>query len=76
MPDCARIRQDGFAWTDQELDLEVNGLAVPDRDADGSVVAVATLYGPAYRLSAEASPSLGPAVAAFVAERSAALLGT
>ncbi len=39
------------------------------------VAAVAALYGPAYRLSAHASPALGPALAAFVAERSAVLLG-
>lgn len=71
----ADIRRDGFAWTDQELDLDVNGLAVPVRAADGSLAAVATLYGPAYRLNPAASPGLGAAVATFVAERSVALLG-
>ncbi len=70
-----RIRRDGFAWTDQELDLEVNGLAVPIRNADGDAVAVATLYGPAYRLNVDESPILGPALSAFVTERTAALLG-
>lgn len=70
-----RIREEGFAWTDQELDLDVNGLAAPIRDRDGELVAVATLYGPAYRLDAERSPELGAAVACFVAERTAALLG-
>ena len=68
------IRRQGFAWTDQELDLEVNGLAVPIRDATGRQVAVAALYGPAYRLNAVGSPELGPALAAFVAERAAGLL--
>ena len=70
-----RIRRDGFTWTDQELDLDVNGLAVPIRDHAGAAIAVATLYGPAYRLSAEASPELGPALAEFVNERAATLLG-
>lgn len=70
--DIARL---GFAWTDQELDLDVNGLAVPIRDSDGSMVAVATLYGPAYRLNPVSSPSLGATVATFVTDRAAALLG-
>jgi len=34
-----RVRQDGFVWTDQELDLDVNGVAAPIRSADGSLVA-------------------------------------
>jgi DNA-binding IclR family transcriptional regulator len=42
----ARIRRDGYAWTDQELDLEVNGLAAPIVDAAGTTIAVATLYRP------------------------------
>jgi DNA-binding IclR family transcriptional regulator len=69
-----RARRDGYAWTDQELDLEVNGVAAPIVAADGAPVAVAALYGPAYRLSASASPELGRDLAAFVALRSSALL--
>lgn len=70
-----RISDDGYAWTDQELDLEVNGLAVPIRSIEGEVVAAATLYGPTYRLNADESPGLGSALAAFVSERAARLLG-
>ena len=68
------VRRDGFAWTDQELDLDVNGLAVPVRDDAGRAIAIATLYGPAYRLSAEASPDLGLVLATFVTDRAPALL--
>ncbi len=68
------IGRHGFAWTDQELDLDVNGVATPIRAHDGRMVAVATLYGPAYRLNPDASPELGVSVAAFVAERAASLL--
>lgn len=68
-----RIRRDGYAWTDQELDLEVNGLAVPITDPAGHQIAVATLYGPAYRLSAVEQPALGRALAEFVAARTAAV---
>jgi DNA-binding IclR family transcriptional regulator len=68
-----RIRRDGYAWTDQELDLEVNGLAAPITDAAGSTIAVATLYGPSYRFAEALSPALGAEFAAFVSERAAAL---
>lgn len=69
------IRRQGFVWTDQELDLDVNGVAVPICDASGRQVAVATLYGPAYRLNATESPDLGADMASFVEERAAGLLG-
>lgn len=79
-PDAVRsrladIERDGFAWTDQELDVDVNGLAVPIRDVDGHLVAVATLYGPAYRLNPASSPTLGAALGGFVTDRAAALFG-
>jgi DNA-binding IclR family transcriptional regulator len=66
----ARIRRDGYAWTDQELDLEVNGLAAPIVNAAGATIAVATLYGPSYRFSEQRAPHLGREFASFVAERS------
>ncbi len=68
-----RIRRDGYAWTDQELDLEVNGLAAPIVDAAGETVAVATLYGPSYRFAEELDPSLGREFSEFVQARSSAL---
>lgn len=71
-----RIRDEGYAWTDQELDIDVNGLAVPVRSSTGDLIAVATLYGPAYRLNPDATPGLGAAVAGFVATRTATILGT
>jgi IclR family acetate operon transcriptional repressor len=69
----ARIRRDGYAWTDQELDLEVNGLAAPIVDGGGTTVAVATLYGPSYRFAEQLSPELGRAFSELVGDRSAAL---
>jgi DNA-binding IclR family transcriptional regulator len=65
----ARIRHDGYAWTDQELDLEVNGLAAPIVDQSGATVAVATLYGPSYRFAEQLDPGLGGEFAAFVRQR-------
>lgn len=64
-----RIRRDGYAWTDQELDLEVNGLAAPIVDATGATIAVATLYGPAYRFAEQLAPQLGRQFATFVRDR-------
>jgi DNA-binding IclR family transcriptional regulator len=71
----ARIRRDGYAWTDQELDLEVNGLAAPIVDAAGTTIAVATLYGPAYRFAEQLDPKLGNQFAELVRARTAAVSG-
>jgi DNA-binding IclR family transcriptional regulator len=67
-------RQAGFAWTDQELDLEVNGLAVPILDDNGELLAVATLYGPSYRFAERLQRDLGAELAARVAVRGASVL--
>ena len=67
----ARIRRDGYAWTDQELDLEVNGLATPILDSAGTAIAVATLYGPSYRFAEQLDPTLGAQFAALVLARTA-----
>jgi DNA-binding IclR family transcriptional regulator len=64
-----QIRTDGFAWTNQELDLEVNGLAAPIVDESGGLVAVATLYGPSYRFAESLTPRLGEEFAALVRSR-------
>lgn len=56
----SRLRQiadDGYAWTDQELDVGINGLAVPVR-ADGELVATISVYGPSYRFAPEVRPTL------------------
>jgi DNA-binding IclR family transcriptional regulator len=71
----ARIRRDGYAWTDQELDLEVNGLAAPIVDSTGVTIAVATLYGPSYRFAEQLDQGLGEQFAAFVRERTPSVTG-
>ncbi len=63
----AHVRSTGYAWTDQELDLDVNGLAAPIRNTDGMLIATATIYGPAYRLAEAVQPHLGRDLASFVA---------
>lgn len=63
-----RVRTDGFAWTSEELDVGINGLAVPILD-DDELVATVSLYGPSYRMSAEARPRLAEDVCQLVRER-------
>lgn len=67
----ARATSDGYVWTDQELDLEVNGVAVPVADGSGNVVGFVSLYGPAYRLSPTLTADIGPALQRIVAARTA-----
>ena len=63
------IRADGFAWTNQELDVGINGLAVPVI-IDGEPTATISLYGPSYRFSPEAQPDLAHQLLTLVSERS------
>ncbi len=72
----ATIRKVGFAWTDQELDIGVNGLAVPVLDRTGSMVATISLYGPSYRFSPDAQPGLAERLMELVAARVRSLLRT
>ncbi len=67
----SQIESDGFAWTDQELDVGINGLAVPVVIAD-EVAAAINIYGPSYRFSPDERPSLADELREIVAERSSA----
>ncbi len=51
------IRRDGHAWTEEEFDIGVNGVAVPVVADDGPGASVG-LYGPSYRLSPAKLPHL------------------
>lgn len=65
--------QRGYAWADQALDLEVNGVAVLVPGADP--VASISLYGPAYRLNPSDRTGLGDALRDLVREQAPGLLG-
>lgn len=67
------IREAGHAWTDQELDLDVNGIAVPVLDRSGELVATASLYGPAHRLNPVERPELAAQLIDDVRQRTADL---
>ncbi len=68
------IAADRSAWTDQELDLEINGLAVPVHDHRGDVIAAVSLYGPAYRFNPIVRPELAGEFSELVDQRVAMLL--
>lgn len=67
------VRSDGWCWTDQELDVGVNGLAVPILDGD-QLLATISLFGPSYRLNPDDRPELAAELLELVTNRAAALL--
>ncbi len=70
-----RVRSDGYAWTNQELDIGINGVAVGVYDADNQLVATLSVYGPSYRLSPTERPDLAIELLALVQHRAPTLLG-
>ena len=63
-----QIRRAGFAWTNEELDVGINGLAVPILDGD-DLLATVSLYGPSYRMSPAMHPKLADELVALVRQR-------
>jgi DNA-binding IclR family transcriptional regulator len=53
----ARVR--GFAYAIEELEIGLNAVAAPVRDATGAVVAAVSVSAPAYRLTHARIPELG-----------------
>jgi len=47
----AKIRIDGWGYTEEEYEIGLNAVAAPVRGADGSVIAALSAAGPAYRLT-------------------------
>ena len=64
-----RIRRDGYVWTIEEYDHEVNGLATVVADGDGKPLASIGYFGPAYRLNVDACPDLAEQMVRAVAAR-------
>ncbi|MGI5193254.1 IclR family transcriptional regulator [Streptomyces sp. CA-288835] len=56
----AEIRETGYAWALEELELGLHAMAAPIRNRDGEVVAALSASGPAYRLSKERLHELAP----------------
>jgi DNA-binding IclR family transcriptional regulator len=51
-------RERGWASTNEELEIGLNAVAAPIRDAEGTVVAAVSVSGPAYRLTVDSFESV------------------
>ena len=56
------IRQQGYAYTFEELELGMNAVAAPIWSFTGEVIAALSVSGPSYRMTKERIPELGEAV--------------
>lgn len=67
------IRTRGYAYTAEELELGLNAVGAPIRDANGSVVAAVAVSGPAFRLPDGSMREIAEAVRMAAAEISQCL---
>jgi DNA-binding IclR family transcriptional regulator len=58
LAELERTRDRGWASTSQELEIGLNAVAAPIRDASGEVAAAVSVSGPAYRLTVDSFPSV------------------
>jgi len=65
------IREQGYGFTVEELEIGLNAVAAPIRGNDGTVVAAVSASGPSYRLAADRFPHVAELVRAGAAEISA-----
>ena len=54
-----RVREDGYAFTLEELEVGLNAVAAPVRDSRGEVIAAVSVSGPSYRVSPQRLSELG-----------------
>lgn len=67
----AVVEEQGWASTEEELEVGLNAVAAPVRGQDGGVIAAISASGPSYRLSADSFPDVAKSVLAGAAEVSA-----
>lgn len=53
------VRADGYAYSVEELEIGLNGVAAPICTRGGTVVAAVSVSGPAFRLTADDVPAVG-----------------
>ncbi len=56
------IRETGYGYTIEELEVGMNAAGAPIRSADGAVVAAVGVSGPAFRFPADSIPEMGELV--------------
>jgi len=55
----SRVREDGWAFTLEELEIGLNAVAAPVRGTDGQVNAAVSVAGPSYRVTPQRLTELG-----------------
>jgi DNA-binding IclR family transcriptional regulator len=66
--ELSRCLERGFAVVHEEFEIGLNAIAVPIRDADGSVIASVSASGPAYRFDDARMQDVTPSLIAGAAE--------
>ena len=66
-------QRNGYWYTEEELEVGLNAVATPIRDADGVVVAAASVSGPAFRLPEGSFEEVGGLISEAAAEISRCL---
>lgn len=56
----AEVREAGYAWTQEELEIGLHAMAAPVLDREGQVIAAVTASGPSYRFTEERMRELAP----------------
>lgn len=69
----ARAREDGFAWTRDEVADGISSVAAPVSDETGEVVAAVHVHGPSYRFPDPDDPAAGHAAEVLVMASAAAI---
>lgn len=67
------VRESGYGYIVEELEVGVTAVGAPIRAADGAVIAAVAVSGPAFRLPAESVPETGELVKKVAAEISHSL---
>jgi DNA-binding IclR family transcriptional regulator len=73
MEQLSEVRQTGYGYIIEELEVGMNAVGAPIRTSDGKVLAAVSVSGPAFRLPAEAVPETGELVKKAGAEISRSL---
>lgn len=66
--ELARVREQGWASTAEELEIGLNAVAAPIRGGDGRVIAAVSVSGPSYRLTAASFPDVAVKLLAGASE--------
>lgn len=71
--ELGQVRGQGWACTEEELEIGLNAVAAPIRGHDGTVLAAISISGPSYRLTADSFPALAARLRSCAGEISAQL---